>query len=69
MLWNVIGDVQEYRFSPFATQFCHNIRQFRPFFLLIEHFMLFGPADCSFLLNAFECMKSVRPFLGHTVDM
>ncbi len=33
MLWNANGDVEEYHFSPFATQFCHNIVQFRPFFL------------------------------------
>ncbi len=51
--------------------------QFRPFFLLIEHFMQFGGADWLFLPNAFEGMKAVwpfikisdRPFLRNAVDM
>ncbi len=37
-----------------ATQFCGNIKQFRPFFLLIELFLQFDPADWPFLPNAFE---------------
>ncbi len=59
MLWNINGDGQEYHFITFATQFCRNIVQFRPFFLLIEQFMQFSPTDWLFLSNAFECMKSV----------
>ncbi len=63
MLYNVNGYAQEYHFSPFATQFCRNIVQFHPFFSLIEQFMQFGPADWPFLPHAFECMKSVWPFI------
>ncbi len=63
MQWNVDGDAQEYHFSPFATKFCHNIMQLRPFFSLIEQFMQFGPTDWPFLPNVFECMKSVWPFI------
>ncbi len=48
MLRNVNGDVREYHFSPFATQFRCNIVQFRHFFLLIEQFTQFGPADWPF---------------------
>ncbi len=70
MLWNVNEDVQEYHFSPFASQFC-------PFFLHIEQFRQFDPADLPFSPNAFECMKSVLPsikisdwiFLRNTVDI
>ncbi len=77
MLWNVNGDVQEYHFSPFATLFCCSIMQFRPFFLLTEHFMQFGPADWPFLPTAFGSMKIVWPFskisdwpfLRNTVDI
>ncbi len=63
MVWNVNGDAQEYHFSPFATQFCRNIVQFRPFFSLIEQFMQFDPVDWPFLPNTFECIKSVWPFI------
>ncbi len=50
MLWSVNGDAREYHFTPFATQFCGTIAQFRTFFSLIEQFMQFGPADWTFYL-------------------
>ncbi len=73
---NVNEDVQEYHFGPFATQFCHNIEEYRPFFLFIETFIIqFCPADWPFQTNEFEPMKTVwpfvkisdRPFLRNTV--
>ncbi len=69
MLWIVNGNAQEYHFSSFATPFCCNIAQFRPFFSLIEQFMQFGPADWPFLPYAFEYMKSVWPALLNTVNI
>ncbi len=54
---------QEYYFSAFETQFYSNIVQFHTFSLLIEQFMQFGSADWPFLPNAFECMKSVWPYI------